>query len=145
VNLYNLNVDSTLTDEVASKLFEARCIDNNIPPIENQRESFLGYCRQKCIDGRLLFADMALGYKCAELICSLLLDKAFYISHLDLKKNPIGDDGVIVLMHAIKRSTTLVYLDLSSVNMTSVGAQRVIRSMRHNESIQHLVISNSEG
>lgn len=47
---------------------------------------------------------MALGYKCAELICSILMDPDFYISYLDLRKNPLGDDGAIVLMHAIKRS-----------------------------------------
>jgi hypothetical protein len=51
-------------------------------------------------------------------MCSIIMDKAFYISHLDLRKNPLGDDGVIVLMHAIKRCNTIVYLDLSSCNMT---------------------------
>lgn len=57
----------------------------------------------------------------------------------------MGDDGVIVLMHAIKRSSSLVFLDLSSCNITANGAQRVVRSLRFNESIQHLVLSNSEG
>ena len=42
----------------------------------------MGYCREKCIDGKLILRDMALGYKCAELICSVLMDKDFYISHL---------------------------------------------------------------
>ena len=42
----------------------------------------MGYCREKCIDGKLILPDMALGYKCAELICSVLMDKDFYISHL---------------------------------------------------------------
>jgi hypothetical protein len=62
--------------------------------------------------------DMQMGYKCSEVICSIIMDKVFYISHLNLRKNPIGDDGVIVIMHAIKRCNTLVFLDLSSCHMT---------------------------
>lgn len=48
-------------------------------------------------------------------------------------------------MHAIKRSTTLVYLNFSSCEMTALAAARVIRSLRQNESVLHLVLSNSEG
>jgi Ran GTPase-activating protein (RanGAP) involved in mRNA processing and transport len=78
---------------------------------------------------------MSLGYKCAEFICSVLMDPEFFISYLDLRKNPLGDDGIIVLMHAIKRSNTLVFLDISSCNMTNIGAQRVLRSLKSNESL----------
>jgi len=48
-------------------------------------------------------------------------------------------------MHAVKRSSTLVYLDLTSVVMTARGCNRVLRSLSYNESLQHLVVSNSEG
>ena len=79
--------------------------------------------------------DLQLGYKCSEVLCSIIMDKTFYISHLDLRKNPIGDDGVIVLMHGIKRCNTIVYLDLSSCHMTSKGANRVLKSISSNESV----------
>jgi Ran GTPase-activating protein (RanGAP) involved in mRNA processing and transport len=78
---------------------------------------------------------MSLGYKCAEVICSVLMDPDFYVSHLDLRKNPICDDGAIVLMHAIKRSNTIIFLDLSSCLLTAKGATRIIRSLRFNESL----------
>jgi Ran GTPase-activating protein (RanGAP) involved in mRNA processing and transport len=78
---------------------------------------------------------MSLGLKSSEVLCSIIMDRDFYISHLDLRKNPIGDDGVIILMHAIKRCNSLIYLDLSSCNMTAVGANRILKSLCKNESI----------
>jgi len=82
VILTNLDVEYTLTDDVVSKLYEARCIDMHVPPNQAQRQSFLSYCREKCIAGRLVFPDMAFGYKCAEFICSLLMDSDYYISYM---------------------------------------------------------------
>jgi Ran GTPase-activating protein (RanGAP) involved in mRNA processing and transport len=90
-------------------------------------------------------SDMSLGLKSAEILCSLIMDRDFYVSHIDLRKNPLGDDGIILLMHAIKRVNSVIYLDLSSCNMTHIGAHRVLKSLCKNESIQHLVLSNSEG
>lgn len=101
VDLNNLDVDQTITYEVASKLYDARCADNDVTPTESQRESFVQYIQQKCIDGKLFLADMALGYKCAELLCSILMDEEFYISYLvsfkivnftclGLEKEPFG-------------------------------------------------------
>jgi hypothetical protein len=88
---------------------------------------------------------MSLGLKSAEVLCSLLMDSDFYVSHLNLRTNPFGDDGIIILMHAIKRINSIILLDLSSCNMTHVGATRVLKSLCQNESIQHLILSNSEG
>lgn len=107
--------------------------------------AFIVTCHQRNIEGRISMADMSLGIKSAEVMCSLILDKDFYISHIDLRKNPLGDDGIILLMHAIKRVNTIIYLDLSSCNMTNIGAERILKSLCKNESIQHLVLSNSEG
>jgi len=98
-------------------------------------KNFLATCREHSIEGRLILQDIQLGYKCSEVLCSILMDKSFYISHLDLRKNPLGDDGVIVLMHAIKRCNTIVYLDLSSVHMTQKGAIRVLKAISSNESV----------
>ena len=83
--------------------------------------------------------------KSAEILCSLLMDSDFYVSHLNISKNPFGDDGIIILMHAIKRINSIIHLDFSSCNMTHIGATRVLKSLCKNESIQHLILSNSEG
>lgn len=79
--------------------------------------------------------DMSLDIKSAEVLCSLLMDRDFYVSHLNLRKNPFGDDGIIILMHAIKRINSIILLDLSSCNMTHVGAERILKSLCKNESI----------
>jgi len=39
-----------------------------------------------------------------------------------LSKNPIHDVGIIFIMHAVKRSKSLISLDLSSTEMTNKGA-----------------------
>lgn len=82
VDLNNLDVEPTITDEIAEKLYITRCLDSDVQPTMSQKESFVQFCRTKCIDGKLLLSDMALGYKCAELLCSVLMDDDFYISYL---------------------------------------------------------------
>ena len=54
------------------------------------------------------------------------------IRYLELKKNPIGDKGIVILMHAIKRSKSLYHLNLSSTELTHKGAKRIFRSLREN-------------
>ena len=145
IQMNNVDAELTFTDDVVQSLFEARCFDNNAEINETQLNAFIVTCHQRNIEGRISMTDMSLGIKSAEVMCSLILDKDFYISHIDLRKNPLGDDGIILLMHAIKRVNTIIYLDLSSCNMTNIGAERILKSLCKNESIQHLVLSNSEG
>ena len=65
VDLHKVDAKQTIPDEIASKLYDARCEDNGVQATEGQRESFLSSCRQKSYEGKLILYDMALGYKCA--------------------------------------------------------------------------------
>lgn len=65
-----------------TSLFHARSLDNDVEQNETQKKNFIANCREKSIEGRLYLADMALGYRSAEVVCSILMDKQFYISRL---------------------------------------------------------------
>lgn len=87
---------------------------------------------------------MGLGPKSAEELCSIIIDPKYYISHLELNRNPLGDEGIIVLMHGIKRSKSIIKLNLSSTNITAIGAKRIFRALRNNESLIEFILSNEE-
>ena len=51
----------------------------------------------------------------------------------------------MILMHAIKRSFSLIKLNLSSTEIGPKGAERVFKALRLNESVVSLTMSNYEG
>ena len=87
---------------------------------------------------------MGLGPRSAEELCQIVMEPKYYISHIDLSSNPLGDEGIIVLMHGIKRSTSIIKLNLSSTDITAIGAKRIFRALRSNESLIDFVLSNEE-
>lgn len=64
---------------------------------------------------------------------------------LDLAKNPIGDNGIIILMHGVKRSKSMIRLDLSSTELSHKGAKRIFKSLCKNESLTSLSLGCVEG
>ena len=57
------------------------------------------------------------------------------ISHLNLRKNQLCDEGVKVLIKAAAKSRSIVHLDLSSNSLTHIGAKKVFKSLLKNQSI----------
>jgi Ran GTPase-activating protein (RanGAP) involved in mRNA processing and transport len=67
------------------------------------------------------------------------------LTYLDLAKNPLGDQGVTILMHAIKRSNSIYHLNLSSTGLTHKGAKRIFRALHKNESLVSLSLGCIDG
>eukprot|EP00347_Sterkiella_histriomuscorum_P004200 403361364 len=144
----------TLREDQILNLFNAKIKDQKQEMQEQKAENFKELCMTLSINGRLKLNDQGLGFGSAQELCLILMDPNCYISHLDLSQNPLGDEGVIILMHAIKRSKSLIYLNLSSTDMTqkdgslknSIGIQSLeyLKELfKVNQFIQFLDLSNN--
>ncbi|CDW87976.1 UNKNOWN [Stylonychia lemnae] len=145
LKVHNIHNKCTLTTDQITTIFKAKCTDNNIEFQQYYHDNFRDYCREKCVNGKILLQDMSMGQKCAEELCLIMMNPGNYISHVDISKNPIKDIGVILIMHAVKRSKTIIWLDISSTEMTNKGASRVFKSLKKNESLIKLVMTNYDG
>lgn len=65
------------------------------------------------MDGKIILKEFGLGFYTAEVLKKIIKNNKNFC-HLDLKKNSIGDKGVIEMIPSIKYSNSLVHLDLSS-------------------------------
>lgn len=88
---------------------------------------------------------MNLGFLASQEITLLLLSPFSKLRSLDLKKNPLGDKGVTILMHGLKRSKQIYKVDLSSTGVTYKGGQRIFKSLRNNQSITSLSLGCIDG
>jgi Ran GTPase-activating protein (RanGAP) involved in mRNA processing and transport len=70
----------------------------------------------------------------------------YFIEHLYLSHNPIGDTGVSVISEAVRETATLKTLILYNCGITSRGAEDLSRALAQNSSLEKLDIGwNSVG
>ena len=81
----------------------------------------------------------------AIVISKLLANDAYYISHLDLRQNPLGNEGIKVLANGIMQSNSLVHLDLRSTSFRKEAASRLFKALEDNETITCLKLGNFRG
>jgi Ran GTPase-activating protein (RanGAP) involved in mRNA processing and transport len=71
--------------------------------------------------------------------------KSDRIAVLNLSKNTLGDDGVILLMRTIVQTLSLVSLNLSSNEITAIGFSNIFDAISTNQSVVHLNLSTYDG
>ena len=64
---------------------------------------------------------------------------------MNLKRNLLGDAGVIIIVKAFKSSTCLISLDVSSNEVKPKGICKVFEHLIGNQSIQELVLGSEDG
>ncbi len=69
----------------------------------------------------------------------------YQIDTLDLKKNPLGDAGARILAEGIRKSRSLVHVDLSSSEMGREGADALFSEMCDNCTVTCLYVGNTKG
>lgn len=67
------------------------------------------------------------------------------IAVLNLAKNSIGDQGVILLMHVVASSNSLVSLNLASNEISGRGMEAIFDGLLTNQSLISLDVSSIEG
>ena len=67
----------------------------------------------------------------------------YFIEHLYLSYNPIGDTGASLVSEAVRETTTLKTLFLNICSITSRGAEDLSRALAQNSSLEKLDISEN--
>jgi Ran GTPase-activating protein (RanGAP) involved in mRNA processing and transport len=68
-----------------------------------------------------------------------------YVASLDLKRNPLGNKGVIILSDGIAKSKSLIHLDLRSTAFAREGAHYLFKALNKNQTVTCLSIGNIKG
>ncbi|CAF3886779.1 unnamed protein product [Rotaria magnacalcarata] len=66
------------------------------------------------------------------------LDDKLTLTHLDLSKNKIGDDGAAMIGDILAKNNTLIYLNISENRITDQGVQAIANSLEMNFTLIHL-------
>lgn len=86
-----------------------------------------------------------MGLNTATIVSNLLCNGLYYISHLELKQNPLGNEGVKILAKGIRQSNSLVHLDLRSTAFRKEGADHLFKALEENGTVNCLQIGNLKG
>lgn len=101
------------------KLYKAKCEDLELHPKNDQFKRFLDFC-DIAIQGRKInFREAGFGLKAAKWFKQILKQNG--TSHLDVRKNLLGNSGLIELLSAVMTSYTLIHLDIGSNDVTFEG------------------------
>ena len=88
---------------------------------------------------------MNLNLRFAEYLKDLMsIDRHRFVS-LDLQKNLLGDQGVRILMTEIRRSKSIVDLNLASNEISNEGMISIFDALQDNQSLSALNISTVDG
>ena len=129
-------------------LLKAKCKDIGINFRENMFFKFKEFCNTRCKNRIADFSESYLGLNSIKVISLLLLDTN-RLSRLDLSKNNIGNLGVEILVNSIKKSRSLVSLNLSTLEgsnrnrITSVGIENIPIFLNVNHFIEMLHLSGN--
>jgi hypothetical protein len=97
-----------------------------------QQARFQDFCRRVCINRKIIFYEMNLNLRFAEYLKDLMsIDRHRFVS-LDLHKNLLGDHGVKILMTEIRRSKSLVDLNLASNEISNDGMISIFDALQDN-------------
>ncbi len=67
------------------------------------------------------------------------------MTHLDLRKNVLGDEGLAEIALALRCSASLVHIDLSSNDLGAKGGSQLFKALAANDSITSVDVSSHEG
>ena len=89
---------------------------------------------------------MRLGVNFATALASIFNENpSIRITHLNLERNQLSDEGAIVIAQAFRTSKVLISLNLSSNEIKPKGVNQILSAFKQNESLQELVIGSKEG
>ena len=136
----------TLSPDQAEALFLAKQKDLQLPESEEQRLRFIKVCSSQCLQGRILFCEMQLQVNFAAVVNGIFLENPQQrITHLNLSRNSLGDQGAILVTQAVKHSTAIVYLNIASNEIGPNGMQFVFDELVYNESLAQMDIGTDDG
>jgi hypothetical protein len=141
-NSHSKNIGGIPVNHI-THLFQAKCKDLELVPKEGQLKRFYDFCSNAIKHRKYNFKEIGLGVNSARVLGVILrLNKC---SHLDLRKNLLGNKGIIELAKSINTNSSLVHIDIGSNDITFEGANSFFLSLRKHKSLTSINIANSDG
>ncbi|CBZ36017.1 ribonuclease inhibitor-like protein [Leishmania donovani] len=137
------NEVSITTDDLRL-LYEARCLDQGLPPSWQREMRFMELVSAKCKGRFFCLPESGFGVCSAEALAAVLSRNSHY-SVLDLSGNCLRDDGARFIAQLIKRNRTLVHIDVASNDIGHVGGVLIARALLENNTVISLDIGARAG
>ena len=151
INGYNKKITQNLSENLyvfeqqeIEDLVKARCKDIGIALRENMIDKFEDYCNSKCKNRIVDLSECFLGVNSTIIIANILFNSD-RISRLNLTRNNLADNGIKILIAAVKNSHSLVSLNLTSNSITHRGGDIIFGELINQQSIIDLNLSSIEG
>ncbi|CAI2381925.1 unnamed protein product [Moneuplotes crassus] len=132
-----------ISTTLLTNLFNAKCNDLKIHPKDGQLRRFLEYCQKAMKDRKITFREIGFGPNSAKVLGNILRYNRF--SHLDLRKNVLGNQGLRELSKSLLMNSSLIHLDIGSNDITFEGANSFFKSMIKHKTLTSISIANSDG
>ena len=124
------------------RLFVAKCQDLQISATKQQILRFIENYGSVNRDERMLnLQDMGLGNFSLSVIADLISSNQY--SQLDLSKNNFTDQGLMTLIDAVEKSSSLMSLILNANQITSEGAAYMFKKL-NNSTLTNLELANPD-
>lgn len=126
-----------------TQLFNAKCNDLKISPKDGQLKRFYDFCSGAIQGRKLIFREIGLGPQSAKILGNILRFNKF--SHLDLRKNILGNKGLKELSKSLNSNSSLIHIDIGSNDITYEGANSFFSSLKKHKTLSSINIANSDG
>ena len=126
-----------------TQLFNAKCKDLGITPKEGQLKRFYDFCSSAIKGRKLIFREIGFGPHSAKILGNILRFNKF--SHLDLRKNMLGNKGLKELSKSINSNCSLIHIDIGSNDITFEGANSFFISLKKHKTLSSINIANNDG
>ncbi|GET90578.1 ribonuclease inhibitor-like protein [Leishmania tarentolae] len=133
-----------ITTDDLRLLYEARCLDQDLPPSWQREVRFMELISAKCKGRFFCLPENGFGVCSAEALAAVLSRNNHY-SVLDLSGNRLRDEGARFIAQLIKRNRTLVHIDVASNDIGHVGGVVIARALLENNTVVSLDIGARAG
>lgn len=140
---YYKPINPCITIPQLKKIYNAKCIDMDIPVLPDQESRFITYCLNNFKNRQFLMKECGLGSKSAATIGKVLKNSNF--AYINLSKNSLGDEGIYLLLKEICDSPTIVHVDVSNNDITTDGFEKIGKILEYHPSIISFDGSSYEG
>jgi hypothetical protein len=130
-------------DDEINLLMKAKYKDLGINLKEENSNKFNQFCHLKCFNRKVDLNNCNLGLNSIKILLQIFLNFD-RICVLNLSKNNINDKGLILLSKAIKKSFSLISVDVSSNNITYEGGKQFINDLIEQQSIINVYLGTNK-
>ena len=134
----------SLSPQQVTTLYQARCTDLEIPLIPEQSVKFQDYCARNIGKRRLFLEEMGMGRNAAAVVADVLRRSADF-AYVYVGNNPLGDEGVRMLIEAVKETNSVVHIGVNSVCLSSERSCALFEALTAHPSIASIDCSTTNG